>query len=202
MKTKKLTVLFLSLLLSPLVIAEQAGSEKTIVKEPTYKQYSVDELINSVSENEGKRFVIDRQLSEHARLSGIDIATLNYVDLLSILRVWGYTVRENEQIHEIIPLEGSKHLSNKIIAPELDLDIPGDLIVTTIIPSGELKGLMLLPILRPLTNQYAYLAYISSAKAFMVTDHYSNIKKIITILNTIKEENQKVKYEGVRLIKN
>src|SRR5690606_7876637 len=57
--------------------------------------------------------------------------------------------------------------------------------VTRVIPVQNTNATELVPILRPMVPQYGHLAAVSSANALIISDHGSNIERMIEIIRRI-----------------
>src|SRR3990167_7958997 len=82
---------------------------------------------------------------------------------------------------KIVPTQGAKQDN----VPVERADSSSDKIITQVIPVSFSSATELVPILRPMVPQYGHLAAVTSANALIISDHASNIERMIQIIKRV-----------------
>lgn len=175
-----LLVLFcLGLILSPMSLyAEDQDTWKINMKEADIRNF-----IEQISDITGYSFVVDMRVKgkvtvvSHADMTADEIFAM----FQSVLRVHGYASIKSGAIYKVVPTQGAKQ-------DNLPLGDDGDVterMITRVIPVKNSNAVELVPILRPMVPQYGHLAAVTSANALIISDHATNIERILSIVRRI-----------------
>ncbi len=196
--------LSLSLLLSPLlamntltqaVFAEEEVSYESVAAEAaanadgTAKTWTVSlnnapirTFISQVSDITGYSFVVDPRVKGNVTVVSKAPMTADEVYELfqTVLSVHGYTAVPGNGVIKLVPNTGAKQDTIRLCR-----DIKSSELVTCVIPIKNTSAIELVPILRPLIPQYGHLAGVASANSLIITDHSSNVKRIMDIIDKL-----------------
>jgi general secretion pathway protein D len=137
-------------------------------------------LIETVSKQTGKNFVVDPRVTGNAMLVGIDAAKITYPQLLTVLQVHGFAAVEIGAITRIVPDSGARTLATPIVSGN---DKRADTeVVTRVIRVKSIPAAQLVPILRPLLPQSAHLAAFPCTNELLLVDSYANARRIESVV--------------------
>ena len=180
MKLKRLlgvSLLAAVLSLPGIALAEQ-GSWKINMKKADIRTF-----IEQVSDITGYSFIVDpRVKGEVTVISNTEMSAEDIYNMFeSVLRVHGYTSVRSGSVVKIVPNQGAKQED----LPLTDKVLDNEKMVTRVIPVQNTAATELVPILRPMVPQYGHLAAVSSANALIISDHASNIERMVEIIRRI-----------------
>ncbi|OUS29978.1 type II secretion system protein GspD [Gammaproteobacteria bacterium 45_16_T64] len=147
------------------------------------KEADIRNFIEQISDITGYSFVVDMRVKgkvtvvSHADMTAADIFSM----FQSVLRVHGYASIKSGSIYKIVPTQGAKQ-DNLPLAGGGDRS---ERMITRVIPVENTNAVELVPILRPMVPQYGHLAAVTSANALIISDHASNINRIMNIVKRI-----------------
>ncbi|MES9957658.1 MAG: type II secretion system secretin GspD [Sedimenticola sp.] len=174
-----LPLLALAMVLSLDLPAEE--SEMTL----NLKDADIRALINSISGITGKNFVIDPRVK--GRVTVISTTPTNrdhiYDIFLSVLKVHGYAAVPSGDVIKIVPDAAAKQES--IDTTGNDDTLGGDATITRIIEVKNINASQVVPILRPLMPQQAYLGAHPDSNVLIISDSAANVKRMTTIVSRI-----------------
>lgn len=170
-----------------------SGAGKTAPKKSTEKLVSIDfnnvdiaVLIKFISELTGKNFVIDQRVKGKVTIISPSKITVHeaYKVFESVLEVHGYTTVNAGKVIKIVPSPDarSKNIETRL---KEEAGSPADKVVTQLIPlkyadPGEIKKLF-----APLVSKSSVVLDYSPTNMLIVTDVYSNIQRLLKILDAI-----------------
>jgi len=158
-----------------------SGSQIT----PNYKDADLTSVIEAVSQVTGRNFIIDPRVK--AQVTMISATPLSsaafYEAFLAILQVHGYVAVPAGKVYKIIPDANARQLP----ATDLPDDVNGasDELVTQVVQLKNISVNQLVPILRPLMPQQAHLAAYPATNMLIISDHASNVARMMHILDRI-----------------
>ncbi len=147
------------------------------------KKADIRTFIEQVSDITGYSFIVDpRVKGEVTVISNTEMSADDIYNLFeSVLRVHNFVSVRSGNVVKIVPNQGAKQ-------EDLPLTYKGsdsELMVTRVIPVQNTNATELVPILRPMIPQYGHLAAVSSANALIISDHASNIERMVEIIRRI-----------------
>ncbi|MCG8668431.1 MAG: type II secretion system protein GspD, partial [Pseudomonadales bacterium] len=146
------------------------------------KEAEIRNFIEQVSDITGDSFVVDPRVKGKVTVvSNADMTAQEIYDMFqSVLRVHGYAAIKSGAVVKIVPTQGAKQ-DNVPVGGRLG----NERMVTRVIPVENTNAVELVPILRPMVPQYGHLAAVTSANALIISDHATNIQRIIDIVRRI-----------------
>ncbi len=147
------------------------------------KKADIRTFIEQVSDITGYSFVVDpRVKGEGTVVSNTEMSSADIYDMFqSVLRIHGYAAVKSGNVVKIVPTQGAKQEDLPLGSGALG----NEKMVTRVIPVENTNATELVPILRPMVPQYGHLAAVSSANALIISDHASNISRIMEIIQRI-----------------
>lgn len=182
MKLKRMLGVGLALaalvLAGPVAAQQGQGSWKINMKKADIRTF-----IEQVSDITGYSFIVDpRVKGEVTVISNTEMSADDIYNMFeSVLRVHGFASVRSGSVVKIVPNQGAKQ-------ENLGLITGGDnseRMVTRVIPVRNTSATELVPILRPMVPQYGHLAAVSSANALIISDHASNIDRMMEIVRRV-----------------
>jgi general secretion pathway protein D len=177
-----LGVLAMLLAAAPLAAAEPAQRIT-----PNFKDADITQIAEAVAAATGKNFIIDpRVRAQVTMLSSTPMSPESfYQAFLSILDVYGFIAVPAGSVVKILPDASARQV------PSVDLPehVSGtsDEIVTQVVEVKNIQAQQLVPILRPLVPQYGHLQSVPGANILIITDHASNVSRLIRIIRRIDQ---------------
>ncbi|HYC10506.1 MAG TPA: type II secretion system secretin GspD, partial [Steroidobacteraceae bacterium] len=142
----------------------------------------------AVSAATGKNFIIDpRVRAQVTMLSSTPMTPAAFYEaFLSILQVYGFiAVPAGNNVIKILPDANARTI------PAVDLpsrEHPNsDEIETQVVDVRNVSAAQLVPILRPMVPQYGHLAAYPAGNVLIITDHASNVDRMIRIIRRIDQ---------------
>ena len=167
-------------------IAAQGGQDSERFISIDFNDVDINVFIKFISELTSKNFVVDQRVKGKVTIispSRISIKEA-YRVFESVLEVHGFTTVKAGEVIKIIPSPDARSKSIETRLKE-EAASPEDRVVTQLIPlkfasSSEIKKLF-----APLVSKNSVILAYPPTNMLIVTDVYSNIKRLIRILNAI-----------------
>ena len=106
--------------------------------------------------------------------------------LLTILDVNGLAAVKSGNVWRIIPKEGAVQTSTRtIVGPQLDPGVPGDEVITQLIPLQFTSATDVLNLLRPFVPPQGAITATRDTNLLVVTDAAANIRRLLDILKLV-----------------
>ena len=181
-----LMALLMGVMFSPSALYAANANSNADTWKINMKEADIRNFIEQISDITGYSFVVDMRVKgkvtvvSHADMTSDEIFAM----FQSVLRVHGYASIKSGAIYKIVPTQGAKQ-------DNLPLSSGGnntEQMVTRVIPVKNTNAVELVPILRPMVPQYGHLAAVTSANALIISDHASNIERIVNIVRRIDNE--------------
>jgi len=174
------------LLLQPAVGAEKKAGQTDRLVSIDFNNVDLNVLIKFISELTGKNFVIDQRVKGKATIispSKISVGEA-YKVFESVLEVHGFTTIQAGKIIKIVP---SPDARSKNIETRLreESGAPADQVVTQLIPLKYATASEIKKLFAPLVSKSSIILDYSPTNTLIVTDVYSNIKRLTKILEAI-----------------
>ena len=173
--------------LAVLLIASLASAQQAQRITPNFKNADITQVAEAVSAATGKTFIIDpRVRAQVTMLSSTPMTPAAFYEaFLSILQVYGFIAVPSGSVVKILPDANARQY------PSIDLpnsvNSESDELVTQVLEVKNVNAQNLIPILRPMIAQYGHLAAYPSSNILIVTDHASNVARIIRIIRRIDQ---------------
>jgi len=171
-----------------LIAASLASAQQTQRITPNFKDADITQIAEAVSAATGKNFIIDpRVRAQVTMLSSSPMTPAAFYEaFLSILQVYGFiAVPAGNNVIKILPDANARTI------PAVDLpnrESPNsDEIETQVVDVRNVSAAQLVPILRPMVPQYGHLAAYPAGNVLIITDHASNVDRMIRIIRRIDQ---------------
>ncbi|MEJ2741736.1 MAG: type II secretion system secretin GspD [Gammaproteobacteria bacterium] len=163
-------------------LGEVAGEEGTWGV--NMKGADIRAFIGQVSDITKLSFVVDPRVKGKVTVVAKKRMTADEVYALfnSVLNVHGFVAVPSGNVVKIVPNQTAKQDS---IPLRQGRNLDGEELVTRVIPIVNTPAIELVPILRPLIPQYGHLAGVASANSLIISDHASNIQRILDIIKRL-----------------
>ena len=154
---------------------------------PNFKDADITQIAEAVAAATGKNFIIDpRVRAQVTMLSATPMSPAAFYEaFLSILQVYGFIAVPAGNVVKILPDANARAM------PATDLpdhvSATSDEIVTQVLDVKNVSATQLVPILRPMVAQYGHLASYSAGNILIITDHASNVSRMIRIIQRIDQ---------------
>jgi len=171
-----------------LIAASVASAQQTQRITPNFKDADITQIAEAVSAATGKNFIIDpRVRAQVTMLSSTPMTPAAFYEaFLSILQVYGFiAVPAGNNVIKILPDANARTI------PAVDLpsreNPNSDEIETQVVAVRNVSAAQLVPILRPMVPQYGHLAAYPAGNVLIITDHASNVDRMIRIVRRIDQ---------------
>jgi general secretion pathway protein D len=174
-------------LLAVLLAGSLAIADQSQRITPNFKDADITQIAEAVAAATGKNFIIDpRVRAQVTMLSSTPMSPeAFYQAFLSILDVYGFIAVPAGAVVKILPDASARQV------PSIDLPehVSGtsDEIVTQVLEVKNVQASQLVPILRPLVPQYGHLQAYPNGNILIITDHASNVSRLIRIIQRIDQ---------------
>jgi general secretion pathway protein D len=147
---------------------------------------SISELLDAYTKSTSEKIVASEKVFGKFNIFGVDIKTIKFAELLTILDANGFTAYKSNGYTIVIPVIDVR--SSPIESAEDSKEYPLSQYVTAMIKPENACALKLIPMLRPLVKKYGHMSASFNSNTIVVTDSYSNIKRIREIIHSIDSE--------------
>ena len=170
--------LLCTIFFTPIISAEEDGWKINL------KNADIREFITQVSSMTGKSFIIDPRVKGNVTV--ISSASLDtegiYQLFLSVLRVHGYAAVPAGNVTKIVQQVLAKQSANPA---DFDNENTTEELVTRVVAIRNAPSVEMVKILRPLIPQYGHIAGLEKPNVLIISDHASNINRLIEIINKV-----------------
>jgi general secretion pathway protein D len=154
---------------------------------PNFKDADITQIAEAVSAATGKNFIIDpRVRAQVTMLSSTPMSPAAFYEaFLSILQVYGFIAVPAGNVVKILPDTNARQIPGTDLPDRVSAT--SDEIVTQVLDVRNVNAAALVPILRPMMPQYAHLAAYPAGNILILTDHASNVNRMIRIIRRIDQ---------------
>lgn len=148
------------------------------------KNAEIKEFITQISAITGKNFIIDPRVKGKVTVisnTSLDSAGI-YELFLSVLRVHGYAAVPAGNVVKIVQQVLAKQSGN---AMDFSANRASEELITRVISVKNSSAVELVKIIRPMIPQYGHIAGLSTPNALIISDHASNILRLMDIVERI-----------------
>jgi general secretion pathway protein D len=182
------------LLMSPFTLAQETKAGKPSKQNNSPQQFvsidfnnvDINVFIKFISELTGTNFVIDQRVRGKVTIISPSKISLKeaYKVFESVLEVHGYTTVTSGEVIKIIPSPDARSKSIETKLRE-EATAPGDRVVTQLIPLKYADPVEVKRLFTPMVSKSSVILAYAPTNTLIVTDVYSNIKRLIRILKEI-----------------
>jgi general secretion pathway protein D len=151
-----------------------------------FNNVDINVFIKFMSELTGTNFVVDQRVKGKVTIISPSKISLTeaYKVFESVLEVHGYTTVEAGEVVKIIPAPDAR---SKSIETRLQEEVrePEDKIVTQLIPLKYADVVEIKRLFTPMVSKSSFILAYSPTNTLIITDVYSNIKRLLRILKAI-----------------
>jgi len=151
-----------------------------------FNNVDINVLVKFISEMTGKNFVVDQRVKGKVTIISPSKISVNeaYKVFESVLEVHGYTTVKAGKIIKIVPAPDarSKNIETRL---REESGVTEDKVVTQLIPLKYANPSDVKKLLSPLVSKSSVILDYSPTNMLIVTDVYSNIKRLQKIIETI-----------------
>ena len=171
-------ILFLLCLMTP-AMAQADDSWKI-----NLKNADIREFVTQISAITGKSFIIDpRVKADVTVISNVNMDEESVYQLfLSVLQVHGFAAVSAGSAIKIVQTVLAKQSSNP---DDFVDDLESEELVTRVITVTNAPSEEMVKVLRPLIPQYGHIAALSEPNVLIISDHASNINRLVEIINRV-----------------
>ncbi len=153
-------------------------------------------VINEVSQDTGKNFVVDPRVT--GKISLISSKPLRqgevYQVFLSVLGVLGYSAIPNGNVVKIVPNMESGEQATKVATT--GSPGKGDEVVVRVIPLENVSSSQLIPVLRPLLPQWSNISAYTPGNVLVLMGRAANVERIYNIVQDVDKSSS----NGIQII--
>ena len=172
---------------------KKSGIDDTVKRSEKEKSVSINfndvdirVFIKFISELTGKNFVVDQKVKGKVTIISPEKISIKeaFKVFESVLEVHGYASVRAGEIYKVIPLRNarSKNIETKL---KKEADATEDKIVTQLIPLRYADSLEIKKLFAPMVPKSSSILAYSPSNILIITDLYSNIKRLLKILSAI-----------------
>jgi len=153
---------------------------------PPSGRVDINVFIKFMSELTGTNFVVDQRVKGKVTIISPSKISLNevYKVFESVLEVHGYTTVQSGEVVKIIPSPDARSKSIETKLRE-ESTTPRDRVVTQLIPLKYADPVQIKRLFTPLVSKSSVILAYSPTNTLIMTDVYSNIKRLLRILKEI-----------------
>lgn len=153
-------------------------------------------VINEVSQETGKNFVVDPRVN--GKITLISSKPLRqgevYQVFLSVLGLLGYSAIPNGNVVKIVPNMESGEQAVRVASNASPGK--GDEVVVRVIPLENIAAAQLIPVLRPMMPQWSNISSYTPGNVLILLGRASNLERIINVIQDV----DKASNSGIQMI--
>ena len=151
-----------------------------------FNNVDINVFIKFMSELTGTNFIVDQRVKGKVTIISPSKISLNeaFKVFESVLEVHGYTTVQSGEVVKIIPSPDARSKSIETKLRE-ESTTPTDQVVTQLIPLKYADPVEIKRLFTPMVSKSSVILAYSPTNTLIVTDVYSNIKRLIRILKEI-----------------
>lgn len=142
-------------------------------------------VINEVSQETGKNFVVDPRVS--GKITLISSKPLRqrevYQVFLSVLGILGYSAIPSGNVVKIVPNMESGEQATAIASNQSPGK--GDEVVVRVIPLQNVSATQLIPVLRPMLPQWSNISSYAPGNVLILLGRASNLERIVNVIQDV-----------------
>lgn len=146
----------------------------------------IADLIGRYAKRTGKQIIIDPRVRAQVPLAGMDPNKIDYARLLAILSVNQFAAVTQGEWMIIVPDVNARQLPTPVYTDRNFKTAAPDEIVTLVLPVKNVCSAHIVPVLRPLMPQAAHMAAYPDINTLILSDHASNLHRIVTVLEALE----------------
>jgi general secretion pathway protein D len=164
---------------------EGAGEQKYISMD--FDQVDINVFIKFISELTGKNFVVDDKVRGKVTVLSPTRISVNeaFKVFESVLEVNGFTVVESGDVFKVVPSVRARQKNVETRTSPRFEGRPSDKFVTQIIPLRYASSAKVRKLLVPMVSKEGVLVDYPPSSTLIVTDYYSNIQRLMRIVQEI-----------------
>jgi general secretion pathway protein D len=143
----------------------------------------IAKVIEIVARKTGKNYVLDSRVHGQVHLIGEDLNRISYAELLTILKLYGFTAVESGGYVLVVPESVIRAMPIPTLSGKQAF--PDSQYVSAVIPVTALPAATLVPILRPLLPQQGHLAAAVCGNSLLMVDTYANVRRIESLIKAL-----------------
>jgi general secretion pathway protein D len=164
-------------------LAGNAQEASTPLASTSEGAISLSQLVTSLAQRTGKRFIVDPRAQAQVVLVGEALSDVNYDEFLSILGVHGFVAFDGGGYVNVVPDANARQYAVPVLAgKERRADAE---IVSAVFEVKTMPATQLVPILRPLVPQFGHLAAVPYNNTLIMVDTYANVKRIEALIKAM-----------------
>ena len=173
--------------LAVLLAVSLASAQQVQRITPNFKDADITQIAEAVSAATGKTFIIDpRVRAQVTMLSSTPMSPAAFYEtFLSILQVYGFIAVPQGNVVKILPDANARQFPSNDLPDRVSAT--SDEIVTQVLEVKNVSAAQLIPILRPMIAQYGHLAAYPASNILIISDHASNVNRIMRIIHRIDQ---------------
>ncbi len=156
------------------------ADEKSSAEQATHELTALSEILERVSRNSGKEFLIDRRVQAEVVTGTLEVRQIDYEILLSILRNNGLAAIPTERATKIVPV-GVVRQGALPVVRDSDPSIPHDEWVTRVITLEKIHAPALVPVLRPMIQKEGHLVAVAGSNLLMIVAPYGVTERLVDV---------------------
>jgi general secretion pathway protein D len=167
-----------------LLAAASPVAEEAVVAD-ILPRVSLVEVLDAVSENDGRTFIIDHRAVPAIVVGQLESSSMNYPQLLAVLRDNGLAaVHADGGLISIVPVQVVRQRALPVLRKP-DPDMADDEWVTWQVTVENGHAAHYVPIMRPLLPQAGHLAAEPASNTITIVDRYANARRIVGLIEAM-----------------
>lgn len=181
---------------APVVVDIANGGTKSSARLWNLQDADILSVINEVSQETGKNFVVDPRVNGKITLVSSKPVKQKelYQVFLSVLGVLGYSAIQNGNVVKIVPNMESGEQATAVVTGRHATK--GEEVVVRVIPLENVSAAQLIPVLRPLLPQWSNISTYTPGNVLILLGRASNLDRIYNIVQDV----DKASSSGIQII--
>ncbi len=163
----------------PMTLLAEEGA-----KPGSTRSMELEELIARFAKSSGTKFAIDPRVRAQVPLVGIEPEQLTFDQLLALLDVHQFAVRDAGGLVAVVPESNARQFASPIYS-DADFKAMDHELVTLLVQPKQVCAAFLVPILRPLMPQSAHLSAEGQTNTLIISDRAKNARRIAGLIDTL-----------------
>jgi general secretion pathway protein D len=152
----------------------------------------IADIIARVAKKTGKQFLVDPRTRAEVATGNLDLARVDYPQLLSILRENMFVAYESGGYINVVPDANMRQVPMPVVT-SVAARTPDDEVVTVLLQGKNVCAAWTVPVLRPLMPQSAHLAAMPQSNSLLIVDRAAGARRIVDLFERMDKQSPETK---------
>ena len=162
-----------------------AAEDETAGIEPAYPVVELAEVLNAVARRSGKTFIVDADVHGQIQIGRLNPRDLDLAVLHSVLFGNRLAAVDTGGARKIVPVHRIRQQALPLVGDGGAEEFAEDEWVMRLLPLDNMEAAALVPMVRPLLPQEAYMVADRQSNTLLIADRYAKIGRLTAMIERL-----------------